>query len=625
MGAALVKCFAGCPTERVVAALGLSMSDLFPDPAPNGKAPRQVVSTRRWSVKNEAGSVVAVHVRRDYDDGSKEYAWEDHAGRSGLGGRPVSDLPLYACEMLAVEPQKPVLLCEGEKATDAALTVASGVGVVVVGTVTGASSCPIREVLACLAGRDVYVWPDNDRAGHGHAWKVCQALRGVASSVRVVRWIEAPASGDVADFLEAGHAADDVDALLKAATPFPGFLSDPDVQPPPPGGDVPLVVPWRTVADIRRDAQAKPREWLLDRVLYFGSVALLIGGPKVAGKSTLAWGIVASARAGEDLFGRVLKSGKQAIVWLAEEADIDLATKLDAFGVPDDAPIYILSRSLVSPRPNWSDAIKWATAKCLATGARILVVDTFYRWACFAGDDASKSGEVIRALDALEDAKRAGVLCLLLHHPAKSAEAAGRTGGMAGLGSVSLAGETEVNLELRKGDKSNPNRRTLHVESRATGEFDLILALVKGDGAGKPDRYEEVGEAGEVRQQDSDGRIVGHVLAYPGQTGAEIEAGVGLAKATVQRSLPRLAGDAAKIERTGRGRGGDPFRYWPRGMSPSGSLRTPSEGEGGAVGDGVSLSPSALSLRGERGEGDPSTDHERKSKGSPSEPREGVA
>src|SRR5215218_1145942 len=49
-GRVLLRCFAGCPTERIVASMDLTMRDLFPDNQPPHRlalasAPRRIVAT----------------------------------------------------------------------------------------------------------------------------------------------------------------------------------------------------------------------------------------------------------------------------------------------------------------------------------------------------------------------------------------------------------------------------------------------------------------------------------------------------------------------------------------------------------------------------------------------------
>src|SRR5262245_280868 len=251
------------------------------------------------------------------------------------------------------------------------------------------------------------------------------------------------------------------------------------------------MLPWAAVADVLKRADENPRTWLLPRVLPFGAIVLLVGGGKVSGKSTLTWATVANALRGLDLFGRPLPWGPVEVVVLTEETEVDLAEKIRAFGIdPKDSRLSILTRGSCSPLPSWREVGAQALARCASRKARILVVDTWARWTRIPDDGANKEGPTLEALDVLEPARPEGILVLVPHHPSK---AEGREGGNAARGSSALPGEVDATVELRNDrDHGDPNRRRLHVESRASGVFDLLISLKRGDGRDKPDRYDEV-------------------------------------------------------------------------------------------------------------------------------------
>jgi putative DNA primase/helicase len=187
-GRALVHCHAGCATERVVEALGLTMRDLFPET--NGAAPRET----RYAIHDAAGNLIATHVRMDGPDGKR--LWWEREGRKGLGGLPLADLPLYCAHLVARwSPGSVIVVTEGEKSCDALLSR----GIPALGTVTGASGCPGREALEVLRDRPVVLWPDHDETGAAHMRRVDAALNGIASSVRWIKWGVQPGD-DAADF-----------------------------------------------------------------------------------------------------------------------------------------------------------------------------------------------------------------------------------------------------------------------------------------------------------------------------------------------------------------------------------------------------------------------------------------
>ena len=136
-----------------------------------------------YAIRNAAGELVAEHVRRDRADGSKTFAWR-RAGRWGLGGLNPADLPLYGTEAIAGTPAGSlVVVVEGEKVRDA-LTER---GILVAGTVTGASGTPSPAALEVLVGKDVVLWPDADGPGRAHMQRIAERL--VALGIRP-RWLE---------------------------------------------------------------------------------------------------------------------------------------------------------------------------------------------------------------------------------------------------------------------------------------------------------------------------------------------------------------------------------------------------------------------------------------------------
>src|SRR5215211_2478931 len=92
---------------------------------------RRVTKTTRDEIRDPAGDLVAIHVRRDFDDDTKAVHWERPGGHMGLGGKPVADVPLFGVHKLGASPT--VFVCEGEKAAKALRKI----GVAAVGTVTG--------------------------------------------------------------------------------------------------------------------------------------------------------------------------------------------------------------------------------------------------------------------------------------------------------------------------------------------------------------------------------------------------------------------------------------------------------------------------------------------------------
>ena len=116
----------------------------------------------------------------------------------------------------------------------------------------------------------VVILPDNDDPGRAHAEQVAVSCRKAGITAQIVALPNLPAHGDVSDWIDAGHTADDLHALVS--------LNSPTAQMP--------ALVMTSIGDLL-DASEEPVVWLVADRIAFGSVNLLAGKPK-AGKSTLA-------------------------------------------------------------------------------------------------------------------------------------------------------------------------------------------------------------------------------------------------------------------------------------------------------------------------------------------------
>lgn len=143
--------------------------------------------------------------------------------------------PLLRLDELAQKPAAPVVLCEGEKAADAAAELLPHY----VSTCwpNGAQSHHKAD-FAPLAGRTVLLWPDNDAGGLGCMRAIADQLGQLGATVRMVS-IEAFAAGegdDAADALAAGWTAERLAELERTGALF---AAEPTAEPVPAASDAP--------------------------------------------------------------------------------------------------------------------------------------------------------------------------------------------------------------------------------------------------------------------------------------------------------------------------------------------------------------------------------------------------
>jgi hypothetical protein len=208
----VMTCHAGCDTRDVLAAVGLDWSHVC---AVNGGEPRAVV-VAEYPYTDEAGAVLYAKERREPKDFRLKRPDGRGGWRPGLGDvrRVLYRLPRVAG---AIEAGRPVWVVEGESDVHAM----ERAGAVATTNHEGAAkprqrSKLRREYAAMLAGADVTVVADDDRAGRAHARAWRRLLVGQARSVRLVL----PAEGckDAREHLAAGHGLDGFRPLPAADT-----------------------------------------------------------------------------------------------------------------------------------------------------------------------------------------------------------------------------------------------------------------------------------------------------------------------------------------------------------------------------------------------------------------------
>ena len=189
-GKVLVNCKTGCAQDAVLAAL--PERGLWPErrasegaEAPSrGQRPRPIEIPPDTAVKGapQGAKLVAEYEygpdarkgRFEFPNGRKEFRWRatnDQIWGGQPEGTKMIGLPLYHHADLATRPDEPVYFCEGEKATDAA----RAHGLLAVCGGWGSSQKNFGRAFACLEGREVLLWPDNDKPGWDYISRRCVA------------------------------------------------------------------------------------------------------------------------------------------------------------------------------------------------------------------------------------------------------------------------------------------------------------------------------------------------------------------------------------------------------------------------------------------------------------------
>ena len=126
---------------------------------------------KHWLYKNKEGLVLFAVVRFEQNKGKIVVPFYYGQDNKWHAGNPYSEhRPLFHLEQLNKEPEKPVLVVEGEKCTDVSVP-----GYILT-TWPGGSSAAKKADWPPLKEREVIVWPDADNAGQKAADKILELL-----------------------------------------------------------------------------------------------------------------------------------------------------------------------------------------------------------------------------------------------------------------------------------------------------------------------------------------------------------------------------------------------------------------------------------------------------------------
>lgn len=187
-----------------------------------------------WEYHNEMGQLVCVVYRFEPKaEGERKQFFpltycENETGKREWRWQGLPDpRPLYHLDTLTANPSALVVVCEGEKAADAAALLFPDA---VCTTMLNGAQSPHKSDWRPLVGRTVYLWPDNDEAGRACMAKVAiLAKEAGAQSIQMVslHFFDSDArplleKWDAADALADGWTAELIATLMQS----PDFLQD---------------------------------------------------------------------------------------------------------------------------------------------------------------------------------------------------------------------------------------------------------------------------------------------------------------------------------------------------------------------------------------------------------------
>jgi hypothetical protein len=177
--------------ERKATALGETAGKAEPPTIPPPEAGSAEDAARKvfrrkpdaiWTYRNAKGDPL-FHIARLDDDGGKKILPLCWTGKGWVSKAWPVPRPLYNLDKIAARRDATIIICEGEKAADAAALIFRDF---VATTSSGGAQSAAQSNWAPVAGRRVLIWPDADKSGALYASEVVGIITELGCEVSIL-------------------------------------------------------------------------------------------------------------------------------------------------------------------------------------------------------------------------------------------------------------------------------------------------------------------------------------------------------------------------------------------------------------------------------------------------------
>jgi hypothetical protein len=464
-------------------------------------------------------------------------------GKNGWsdGLKDIADKPLYNLPELVSASY--AICVEGEKDADrvAALNLAQyrndKLRVATTCNFDGAGHWP-AAYNPYFTGKIVVILPDNDPPGQQHALDCATGIFPFAAGVKIVNPAGLPEHGDISDYIDAGHTAED---LIRQIAETPPWTPSTEVSR------------FKSIAEIVAKGSGTAN-WIFSRHVEQTALTLLSAKIKT-GKSSLAMSASKAVINGYQFLGQPVIRGP--VVMVTEMAGSAFIAAVERAGLESCEGLRVLQ-----PHDTfgliWSQIVAAAVEECRRVSAVLLIIDTLNWFAGLTGDDENSAGKMMEAMRPLQGATGKGWGILCVGHERKS----GGDVADALRGSSAAGGVADILMSLRKPEGNHHSetiRKISSISRFPQTPSELVIDWTAGN------EYVVLGDSDSI----SFDRCTQHIMqvlpvfAESAKTVVVLAEETGEKRSTVQRVLKEL-----KAIRVGSGERGDPFRYWLRPGGP---------------------------------------------------------
>lgn len=348
-GKTLLNCFAGCDTDEVVKAAGITISDLFAEPISNGRSKtldemtdeelRQELNNDEveavYPYPDEKGNLLFefvryfgkdFKVRRVNPANPEEYVYKLDGVRRILYRLP----KLLEAKALGL----PLFIVEGEKDCDN-LQRLLGESAIITTNPFGAGKWRDEYSDTIRDFAKVFLVRDNDRAGEQHVSQIGKSLSKQLGT-REIRLIEFPAlqeGGDVSDWIAKGHTREEFQQLVEAAPIWKPIAKTKEKNNP-----------WLLAKAAPVFLSEQDKEFVgIVKDLVSPETITIAAAPRGLGKSLVAMGLAVCLAKGQVFREEQLRPCK-VLYFDRDNPKATIKDRLRRFGAAEANNLYILTR-----------------------------------------------------------------------------------------------------------------------------------------------------------------------------------------------------------------------------------------------------------------------------------------